>query len=128
VFATATFAIDQETNTTMLGDSFKSIFNQYADNPETDKIEELLPKDLVLKRRVTEMTTKRGVEQTARSEDLMMTEAAYQAIKNFIQDMESTSLQKAYIQYLPKNLAIDVGGNVVPISNRLDATFGFTRF
>lgn len=128
VFATATFAIDQETNTTMLGDSFKSIFNKYADDPETDKIEELLPKDLVLKRRVTEMTTKRGKEQTARSEDLMMTEAAYQAIKNFIQDMESTSLQKAYIQYLPKNLAIDVGGNVVPISTRLDATFGFTRF
>ena len=58
----------------------------------------------------------------------MMTDNAYKAIKNYIQDMPNVALQKAFIQYLPKNLMIDVGGNVVPISNRLNSTFGFTTF
>ena len=58
-----------------------------------------------------------------------MTENAYNAIENYIQAMDSTALQKAFIQYLPKNLMVQVGAdNVVPINNRLNATFGFTTF
>ena len=58
-----------------------------------------------------------------------MTKNAYTAIKNYIETMDSVALQKAYIQYLPKNLMIQVGtDNVVPINNRLNATFGFTTF
>ena len=58
----------------------------------------------------------------------MMTENAYKAMKNYIEAMPNTALQKAFIQYLPKNLMINVQGNVVPISNRLNGTFGFTTF
>ena len=42
--------------------------------------------------------------------------------------MDSTALQKAYIQYLPKNLNVFIEDNAIPIHDRLNATFGFTTF
>ena len=130
VVATATFAIDQNTNTTTLGNAFEKLFNKYVDDKETaDVVEKFKPEDLVLKREITEMTTKRGKEQTARSETLIMSPVAYNALKGYIQDMESVSLQKAFIEYLPVNLSVTVGDdNVLPIKARLNATFGFTTF
>lgn len=130
VVATATFAIDQNTNTTTLGSAFESLFNKYVDNKETaDVVEKFNPKDLVLKREIIEMTTKRGKEQTASSETLIMSPVAYNALKGYIQDMESVSLQKAFIEYLPVNLSVTVGDdNVLPIKARLNASFGFTTF
>jgi len=57
-----------------------------------------------------------------------MTNNAYKAIRNYIEGMDSTALQKAYIQYLPKNLMIGVGDGAIPIQDRLNSTFGFTTF
>ena len=128
VNATSNFSIDAN-NMANLGTNFKTIFGSFVDNPETELIEELKPGDLILKQTLTERTGRKKGETSVASGKFLMTENAYNAIENYIQAMDSTALQKAFIQYLPKNLMIQVGAdNVVPINNRLNATFGFTTF
>jgi CRISPR/Cas system-associated endonuclease Cas1 len=112
-----------------LGKNFNTIFGSFVDDPKTELIEELKPDDLILKQTLAERTGRSKGETSVASGKFLMTENAYKAIKNYIESMDSTALQKAYIQYLPKNLMIQVGAdNVVPINNRLNATFGFTTF
>ena len=112
-----------------LGTNFQTIFGSFIDNPETELIEQLKPDDLILKQTLAERTGRSKGETSVASGKFLMTENAYNAIENYIQAMDSTALQKAFIQYLPKNLMIQVGAdNVVPINNRLNATFGFTTF
>ena len=128
VNATSNFSIDAN-NMANLGTNFKTIFGSFVDNPETELIEELKPGDLILKQTLTERTGRKKGETSVASGKFLMTENAYNAIENYIQAMDSTALQKAFIQYLPKNLMVQVGtDNVVPINNRLNATFGFTTF
>ena len=59
----------------------------------------------------------------------MMSKNAYNAIKNYVQNMNSAAEQKAFIQYLPNNFLVPIGPNEVPmrIKNTLFQTFGFTR-
>ena len=128
VNATSDFSIDAN-NMANLGTNFNTIFGSFVDDPETELIEKLKPADLILKQTLTERTGRSKGETSVASGKFLMTENAYKAIKNYIESMDSTALQKAYIQYLPKNLMIQVGDdNVVPINSRLNATFGFTTF
>ena len=103
------------------------MFNKFADNPDTPLVEELTANDLILKQDIITKSSRAKNIQVAGAK-FVMTDNAYNAIENFIQSMESTALQKAYIQYLPKNLNIFVGDNAIPIQDRLNATFGFTTF
>jgi len=128
VNATSDFSIDTN-NVASLGKNFNTIFGSFVDNPDTPEVETLKDSDLVLKQTVAERTGRSKGETSVASGKFLMTKNAYTAIKNYIETMDSVALQKAYIQYLPKNLMIQVGtDNVVPINNRLNATFGFTTF
>ena len=128
VNATSDFSIDTN-NVASLGKNFNTIFGSFVDDPDTPKVEKLKDSDLVLKQTVAERTGRSKGETSVASGKFLMTKNAYTAIKNYIETMDSVALQKAYIQYLPKNLMIQVGtDNVVPINNRLNATFGFTTF
>lgn len=129
VNATSEFSLVPDTNVSTLGNNFNTIFGSFADDPATPEVEKLTQSDLVLKQYLTETTGRsKGKKIATVSGKVMMTDNAYKAIKNYIQSMENVALQKSFIQYLPKNLMIDVRGNVVPISNRLNGTFGFTTF
>tara|TARA_R100000988_G_scaffold103398_1_gene82160 strand:+ start:31 stop:1416 length:1386 start_codon:yes stop_codon:yes gene_type:complete len=129
VNATSEFSINKDTNIVTLGKNFNTIFGSFVDNPDTPEVEILKESDLILKQDTATASTKSRSKavQTAGAK-FMMTENAYKAMKNYIEAMPNTALQKSFIQYLPKNLMINVGGNVVPISNRLNGTFGFTTF
>ncbi len=128
VNATSDFSIDTN-NVANLGKNFNTIFGSFVDDPDTPEVETLKDSDLVLKQTVAERTGRSKGETSVASGKFLMTKNAYTAIKNYIETMDSVALQKAYIQYLPKNLMIQVGtDNVVPINNRLNATFGFTTF
>ena len=128
VNATSDFSIDTN-NVASLGKNFNTIFGSFVDDPDTPEVEKLKDSDLVLKQTVAERTGRSKGETSVASGKFLMTKNAYTAIKNYIETMDSVALQKAYIQYLPKNLMIQVGtDNVVPINNRLNATFGFTTF
>jgi len=129
VNATSDFSIDKDTNIVTLGENFNILFGSFVDDPKTDLVEKLKPDDLVLKQELAKTTGRsKGEKTTIASGKFLMTENAYKAIKNYIETMENVALQKSFIQYLPKNLMIDVRGNAVPISNRLNGTFGFTTF
>mgnify|MGYP003124384554 FL=1 len=126
VNATAEYSITPDSQAS-LGDNFITIFGSFADNPDTELVEELKASDLILKQdKATKVSRAANIQ--AASAKFVMTDNAYSAIENFIQSMENTALQKAYIQYLPKNLNIFVGDNAIPIQDRLNATFGFTTF
>ena len=128
VNATSDFSIDTN-NVANLGKNFNTIFGSFVDDPDTPEVETLKDSDLVLKQTVAERTGRSKGETSVASGKFLMTKNAYTAIKNYIETMDSVALQKAYIQYLSKNLMIQVGtDNVVPINNRLNATFGFTTF
>ena len=126
VNATADYSITTDNQAT-LGNNFITIFGSFADNPDTELVEELKASDLILKQDIATKSSRAKNIQVAGAK-FVMTDNAYSAIENFIQSMESTALQKAYIQYLPKNLNIFVGDNAIPIQDRLNATFGFTTF
>ena len=126
VNATANYSITTDNQAT-LGNNFATMFNKFADNPDTPLVEELTANDLILKQDIATKSSRAKNIQAAGA-TFAMTDNAYNAIENYIQDMDSTALQKAFIQYLPKNLKIFVGDNAVPIQNRLNATFGFTTF
>tara|TARA_R100000234_G_scaffold85357_1_gene54352 strand:+ start:37 stop:1419 length:1383 start_codon:yes stop_codon:yes gene_type:complete len=128
VNATSEFSLVPDTNVLTLGNNFNTIFGSFVDDPATPEVEKLTQSDLVLKQYLAERTGRSRGETSVASGKVMMTDNAYKAIKNYIQSMENVALQKSFIQYLPKNLMINVGGNVVPISNRLNGTFGFTTF
>ncbi len=126
VNATADYSITTDNQAT-LGNNFVTIFGSFADNPDTEFVEELKASDLILKQDIATKSSRAKNIQVAGAK-FVMTANAYNAIENYIQDMKSTALQKAYIQYLPKNLRIFVGDNAIPIQDRLNATFGFTTF
>ena len=127
VNATSDYSITEDNQAT-LGDNFAAIFGSFADNPDTPEITETLTAaDLILKQDIVTKSSRAKNIQAAGA-TFAMTDNAYNAIENYIQAMDSTALQKAFIQYLPKNLKIFVGDNAVPIQNRLNATFGFTTF
>ena len=126
VNATAEYSITAD-NQASLGNNFLTMFGSFADNPDTELVEELKANDLILKQDIATKSSRAKNIQVA-SAKFVMTDNAYSAIENFIQSMENTALQKAYIQYLPKNLNIFVGDNAIPIQDRLNATFGFTTF
>ena len=126
VNATADYSITTDNQAT-LGNNFATMFNKFADNPDTPLVEELTANDLILKQDIITKSSRAKNIQVAGAK-FVMTDNAYNAIENFIQSMESTALQKAYIQYLPKNLNIFVKDNAIPIQDRLNATFGFTTF
>jgi len=128
VNATSDFSVDSKTKTVTLGTNFNAIFGSFVDDPDTPKVETLTQSDLILKQDTATAGTSRSKAIQAAGARFMMTENAYKAMKNYIEAMPNTALQKAFIQYLPKNLMINVQGNVVPISNRLNGTFGFTTF
>ena len=129
VNATSDFSFVPNTKVTTLGNNFNSIFGSFVDDPDTPEVETLTQSDLILKQdTATAGTSSRSKTVQAAGAKFMMTENAYKAMKNYIEAMPNTALQKSFIQYLPKNLMINVGGNVVPISNRLNGTFGFTTF
>ena len=129
VNATSDFSLVPDTKVTTLGNNFNAIFGSFVDDPDTLEVETLTQSDLILKQdTATASTSSRSKAVQAAGAKFMMTENAYKAIKNYIEAMPNTALQKSFIQYLPKNLMINVGGNVVPISNRLNGTFGFTTF
>ena len=126
VNATAEYSITPDSQAT-LGNNFITIFGSFADNPDTELVEELKASDLILKQdKATKLSRAKNIQVAGAK--FVMTDNAYSAIENFIQSMENTALQKAYIQYLPKNLNIFVGDNAIPIQDRLNATFGFTTF
>ena len=126
VNATADYSITTDNQAT-LGNNFLTMFGSFADNPDTELVEELKASDLILKQDIATKSSRAKNIQAAGAK-FVMTGNAYSAIENFIQSMESTALQKAYIQYLPKNLNIFVGDNAIPIQDRLNVTFGFTTF
>jgi len=127
VNATSDYSITEDNQAT-LGNNFAAIFGSFADNPDTPEITETLTAaDLILKQDIVTKSSRAKNIQAAGA-TFAMTDNAYNAIENYIQAMDSTALQKAFIQYLPKNLKIFVGDNAVPIQNRLNATFGFTTF
>ena len=127
VNATSDYSITEDNQAT-LGGNFAKIFGSFADNPDTPEITETLTAaDLILKQDIVTKSSRAKNIQAAGA-TFAMTDNAYNAIENYIQAMGSTALQKAFIQYLPKNLKIFVGDNAVPIQNRLNATFGFTTF
>jgi hypothetical protein len=129
VNATSDFSLVPNTKVTTLGNNFNTIFGSFVDDPDTPEVETLTQSDLILKQDTTTAGTgSRSKAVQAAGAKFMMTENAYKAMKNYIEAMPNTALQKSFIQYLPKNLMINVGGNVVPISNRLNGTFGFTTF
>ena len=129
VNAKSEFSVDSKTDIVTLGTNFNTIFGSFADNPDTPDITETLTAaDLILKQDVATAGTSRSKAVQAVGAKFMMTDNAYNAMENYIQSMPNVALQKAFIQYLPKNLMISVQGNVVPIANRLNATFGFTTF
>tara|TARA_R100001463_G_scaffold16652_1_gene43117 strand:+ start:1249 stop:2649 length:1401 start_codon:yes stop_codon:yes gene_type:complete len=129
VNATSDFSLVPDTKVTTLGNNFNAIFGSFVDDPDTLEVETLTQSDLILKQdTATASTSSRSKAVQAAGAKFMMTENAYKAMKNYIEAMPNTALQKSFIQYLPKNLMINVGGNVVPISNRLNGTFGFTTF
>ena len=127
VNATSDYSITEDNQAT-LGNNFAAIFGSFADNPDTPEITETLTAaDLILKQDIATKSSRAKNIQAAGA-TFAMTDNAYNAIENYIQAMDSTALQKAFIQYLPKNLKIFVGDNAVPIQDRLNATFGFTTF
>ena len=127
VNATSDYSITEDNQAT-LGNNFAAIFGSFADNPDTPEITETLTAaDLILKQDIVTKSSRAKNIQAAGA-TFAMTDNAYNAIENYIQAMDSTALQKAFIQYLPKNLKIFVGDNAVPIQDRLNATFGFTTF
>ena len=127
VNATSDYSITEDNQAT-LGSNFAAIFGSFADNPDTPEITETLTAaDLILKQDIATKSSRAKNIQAAGA-TFAMTDNAYNAIENYIQAMDSTALQKAFIQYLPKNLKIFVGDNAVPIQDRLNATFGFTTF
>jgi len=129
VNAKSEFSVDSKTDIVTLGTNFNTIFGSFADNPDTPDITETLTAaDLILKQDVATAGTSRSKAVQAVGAKFMMTDNAYNAMENYIQSMPNVALQKAFIQYLPKNLMINVQGNIVPIANRLNATFGFTTF
>ena len=128
VNAKSEFSVDSKTDIVTLGSNFNIIFGSFADNPDTPEIEKLTTNDLILKQDVATAGTSRSKAVQAAGARFMMTDNAYNAMENYIQSMPNVALQKAFIQYLPKNLMINVQGNVVPIANRLNSTFGFTTF
>ena len=130
VNAKADYAIDKNNRAT-LGDNFVAIFGKYIDNPDTPKTETFSQQDLLLRQSLKEMTgrTKGGVKM-ATSGNFIISQNAYNAIKAFIDDMPNDAVQKAYIQYLPKNLVYEIPNSdaVVSIHDRLNNSFGFTSF
>tara|TARA_A100001015_G_scaffold202758_1_gene226501 strand:- start:806 stop:2158 length:1353 start_codon:yes stop_codon:yes gene_type:complete len=127
VRATADYSINEANNSATLGNNFSTIFGSFIDNPDTPEVEKLTDADLFLKQDTATKSSRAASVQAAGAK-FLMTNNAYTAIKNYIQDMDSTALQKAYIQYLPKNLMIGVGDGAIPIQDRLNSTFGFTTF
>jgi len=129
VNAKSEFSVDSKTDIVTLGTNFNTIFGSFADNPDTPDITETLTAaDLILKQDVATAGTSRSKAVQATGAKFMMTDNAYNAMENYIQSMPNVALQKAFIQYLPKNLNIFVGDNAIPIQDRLNATFGFTTF
>ena len=128
VKATADYSINEANNSATLGDNFITIFGKFVDDPDTPLVEELTTNDLILKQDIVTKKVSRAKNVQAAGAKFVMTDKAYSAIENFIQNMDSTALQKAYIQYLPKNLNVFIEDNAIPIHDRLNATFGFTTF
>jgi len=118
VNVTATGLKDPNSDNMMLGPGWTKVFGNFADNPETEIKETLTYADQVLKPR----------RETGGTE-VMMSKNAYNAMKNYIQNMNSTAEQKAFIEYLPSNFLVPIGPNEVPMKIRdtLFQTFGFTR-
>ena len=118
VDVTATGLKDPNSDNMMLGPGWMKVFGNFVDNPDTEVKETLTYVDQILK----------PIRETGGTE-LMMSKNAYNAIKNYIQNMNSAAEQKAFIQYLPNNFLVPIGPNEVPmrIKNTLFQTFGFTR-
>jgi len=116
VNVTATGLKNPNNDDMMLGPGWMKVFGNFADNPKTDVKETLTYVDQILKPRTG------GTE-------VLMSKNAYNAIKNYVQNMNSTAEQKAFIEYLPNNFLVPIGPNEVPvrIRNSLFQTFGFTR-
>ena len=128
--AKAEYAIDKDNRAT-LGDNFVAIFGKYIDNPNTPETETFSKEDLLLKQTLKESTGRtKGAAKMATSGSFIISQNAYNAIKAFINNMPNDAIQKAYIQYLPKNLvyAIPNSDAVVSIHDRLNNSFGFTSF
>ena len=104
VNAKADYAIDNQNRAT-LGKNFVQIFGKYIDNPDTPETETFSQEDLLLKQSLKETTGRtKGSVKMATSGNFIISKTAYNAIKAFIDDMPNDAVQKAYIQYLPKNL------------------------
>ena len=106
-----------KTGDMVVGAGFINVFGSFADNPDTTDIKESLSYvDQVLKSR-------QG------GSEVLMSKNAYQAIKRYIDNMNTDGERKAFIQYLPDNYLSPFGKNETPlrIKNTLNATFGFTR-
>ena len=106
-----------KTGDMVVGAGFINVFGSFADNPDTTDIKESLSYiDQVLKSR-------QG------GSEVLMSKNAYQAIKRYIDNMDTDGERKAFIQYLPDNYLSPFGKNETPlrIKNTLNATFGFTR-
>ena len=118
VNVTATGLKDPNSDNMMLGPGWMKVFGNFADNPDTEVKETLTYVDQILKPR----------RETGGTE-LMMSKNAYDAIKNYVQNMDSAAEQKAFIEYLPNNFLVPIGPNEVPmrIRDTLFQTFGFTR-
>ena len=119
VVVNATGVNNPETNDMVLGAGFIKVFGSFADNPKTTDIKESLSYvDQILKPR----------RETGGTE-LLMSKNAYQAIKRYIDNMDTDGERKAFIQYLPDNYLSPFGKGETPlkIKNTLNATFGFTR-
>tara|TARA_R100001509_G_scaffold24669_1_gene12900 strand:+ start:479 stop:1819 length:1341 start_codon:yes stop_codon:yes gene_type:complete len=118
VNVTATGLKDPNSDNMMLGPGWMKVFGNFADNPDTEVKETLTYVDQILKPR----------RETGGTE-LMMSKNAYDAIKNYVQRMDSAAEQKAFIEYLPNNFLVPIGPNEVPmrIRDTLFQTFGFTR-
>ena len=130
VNAKADYAIDQQNRAT-LGKNFVAIFGKYIDNPDTPEKETFTNEDLLLRQSLKEMTGRtKGAVKMATSGNFIISQNAYNAIKAFIDDMPNDAVQKAYIQYLPKNLVYEIPNSdaVVSIHDRLNNSFGFTSF
>ena len=102
----------------MLGPGWMKVFGNFVDNPDTEVKETLSYVDQVLK----------PLKETGGTE-LLMSKNAYDAIRNYVQNMNSAAEQKAFIQYLPNNFQVPIGPNEVPVKIResLFQTFGFTN-
>jgi hypothetical protein len=128
VRATADYSINKANNSATLGSNFSTIFGSFIDDPKTPEVEKLTDADLFLLQDKGTKKVSRAATVQAADAKFLMTNNAYKAIRNYIERMDSTALQKAYIQYLPKNLMIGVGDGAIPIQDRLNSTFGFTTF